>query len=77
VSILVERGGRWAATGLGVMFVVLVVFIYLPMEILHPSIVISGELDYVADTLAMSGAALLVAGAFGIREVVAWPHRKP
>jgi hypothetical protein len=42
-----------------------VVFVYLPMEILHPSIVISGELDYVADTLAMSGAALLVAGAFG------------
>jgi uncharacterized membrane protein len=77
VSILVERGGRWAATGLGVTFVVLVVFIYVPMEILHPSIVISGELDYVADTLAISGAALLVAGAFGVSEVVVWPHAKP
>jgi uncharacterized membrane protein len=77
VSILVERGGRWAATGLGITFVVLVVFIYVPMEILHPSIVISGELDYVADTLAMSGAAFLVAGAFGVSKVVVWPHTKP
>jgi uncharacterized membrane protein len=77
VSILVEKGGRWAAAGLGITFVVLVVFIYVPMEILHPSIVISGELDYVADTLAVSGAAFLVAGAFGVSEVVAWPHAKP
>jgi hypothetical protein len=33
------------------------------MEIVHPSIEISGELDYVADTLAVAGAALLIAGA--------------
>jgi hypothetical protein len=35
----------------------------MPMEIVHPSIEISAELDQVAQTLAMSGAALLVAGA--------------
>jgi uncharacterized membrane protein len=77
VSILVEWGGRWAATGLGITFVVLMAFIYVPMEILHPSIVMSGELDYLADTLAMSGADFLVAGAFGVSKVVAWPHAEP
>ena len=74
VSILIKRGGRLAATGLGIIFIVLVVFIYFPMEILHPSIEISGELDYVADTLAMSGAAFLVAGAFAVSGEVACPH---
>jgi len=33
------------------------------MEFVHPSIEISGELDYVADTLAVGGAAFMVAGA--------------
>jgi hypothetical protein len=33
------------------------------METVHPSIAISGEPDYVADTLAMGGAFLLVARA--------------
>jgi len=68
LSMLLNRrehywGARFWATALGVLFLVLVLFIYMPMEIVHPSIEISGELDYVADTLAMSGAALLVAGA--------------
>jgi hypothetical protein len=48
-----------AATALGIAFLVFVIFICLPMEIVHPSIAISGELDYVADTLAMSGATRL------------------
>jgi uncharacterized membrane protein len=63
LSILVDKHAQAAATWLGSAFLVLVVLIYLPMEIVHPSIAISGELDYVADTLAMSGAALLVARA--------------
>ena len=62
-SILANKHAQAAATWLGAAFLVLVVLIYLPMEIVHPSIAISGELDYVADTLAMSGAALLVARA--------------
>jgi len=65
LSILFRKQARLAATVLGIAFFVLVIFIYLPMEIVHPSIAISGELDYVADTLAMSGAALLVAYALG------------
>jgi uncharacterized membrane protein len=63
LGILADKYAQAAATWLGVAFLLLVVLIYLPMEIVHPSIAISGELDYVADTLAMSGAALLVARA--------------
>jgi hypothetical protein len=44
------------------------------MEILHPSTEISGELDYVADTLAMGGAPFPVAGAFGVSGEVACTH---
>jgi len=43
-------------------FFALTIFFYLPMEVVHPSIEISGELDQLAQALAMSGAALLVAG---------------
>jgi uncharacterized membrane protein len=63
VCILIRKNAHAAATWLGLAFLLLVVLVYLPMEIVHPSIAISGELDYVADTLALSGAALLVAGA--------------
>jgi hypothetical protein len=47
---------------------------YLPLETLHPSTEISGELDDVADTPAIRGAPLLVAGAFEVSEEVACPH---
>jgi uncharacterized membrane protein len=67
LSILTGKRAQAAATWLGASFLALVVLIYLPMEIVHPSIAISGELDYVADTLAMSGAALLVARAVAVR----------
>jgi uncharacterized membrane protein YphA (DoxX/SURF4 family) len=60
---LLSKTARTAATVVGVAYLLLVVCIYLPMEFVHPSTEISGELDYIADTLAMSGAALLVAGA--------------
>lgn len=63
VAMLLNWRARLAAAVVGIAFVVLVICIYMPMEIVHPSIEISGELDYVADTLAIGGAALLVAGA--------------
>lgn len=63
LSILLDQRGSLAAVIIGMTYLVLVLFIYLPMEVVHPSIEISGELDYVADTLAFSGAALMVAGS--------------
>jgi uncharacterized membrane protein YphA (DoxX/SURF4 family) len=63
LCIVANKGARWAAAGVGVLYVVLVAFVYMPMEIAHPSVEISGELDFVANTLAVGGAALLVAGA--------------
>jgi uncharacterized membrane protein len=71
VCILANKGARAAAAWLGVAFLLLVIFIYMPMEIAHPSIEISGELDDVAEKLAMSGAALLVAGAMARKAVQA------
>ena len=63
VCLLLNKRGRTAGVVLGLLFLALVIFIYLPLEILHPSIEISGELDYVADTLIFSGAAFFVAGS--------------
>lgn len=63
VAMLLNWRTRLAAAIVGIAFLVLTIGIYLPREVLHPSIEISGELDYVAQTLAMSGAALLVAGS--------------
>ena len=62
LCILANKGARWAATAVGVLYVLLVAFVYMPMEIAHPSVEISGELDFVVNTLAVGGAALLVAG---------------
>jgi len=70
VCILANKGARTAAAWLGIAFLLLVVCIYMPREIIHPSIEISGELDDVTDTLAMSGAALLVAGAIARKTVL-------
>jgi uncharacterized membrane protein len=77
LGILVTNRGRLAAIGLGITYLVLVIFIYMPMEIVHPSNEISGELDYVVDTLVMSGAALLVAGAIGSRDLRRAPGLEP
>lgn len=63
LCMVANKGARWAATAVGVAYLLLVLFVYMPMEIVHPSVEISGELDYVANTLAVGGAALLVAGA--------------
>lgn len=63
IAVLLNWRTRLAAAVVGIAFFVLLIVLYMPMEIVHPSIEISGELDQVAQTLAMSGAALLVAGA--------------
>lgn len=63
LCILANKRARWAATAVGVLYLLLVVFVYMAMEIAHPSVEISGELDFLVNTLAVGGAALLVAGA--------------
>jgi uncharacterized membrane protein YphA (DoxX/SURF4 family) len=71
VCILANLRARKSAAWLGVAYLGLVVFVYLPMEFAHPSIAISGELDELMDTLVMSGAALLLAGAIKERSTIA------
>lgn len=61
--ILASLRARLASAWVGIAYLMLVVFVYMPMEFVHPSIAISAELDFVMNTLAMSGAALLLAGA--------------
>jgi len=63
IALLLNWRTRLAAAAVGIWFFVLLIVLYMPMEIVHPSIEISGELDQVAQTMAMCGAALLVAGA--------------
>jgi uncharacterized membrane protein len=60
--ILVNWKTRLAATSLGVFVLVIVVLIYLPMVIVKPSDIGNG-LNYLVDTLAFSGTALLLAEA--------------
>ena len=62
VAMILNRRTRLAGAVAGIAFFALTIFFYLPMEIVHPSIEISGELDQLAQALAMSGAALLVSG---------------
>jgi uncharacterized membrane protein YphA (DoxX/SURF4 family) len=62
-AILLNKRGRLAAVIVGMSYLFLVILVYMPMEVVHPSIAISGELDYVADTLIFAGAALMIAGS--------------
>ena len=63
--IVVNKKVRLAATYLGIVILLLVVFVYLPITVANPSDIDSG-LNSLVDTLAFSGTALLVADA--IRE---------
>jgi uncharacterized membrane protein len=76
-GILFNKRSRTAGLVLGLLFLALVLFIYLPMEILHPSTAISGELDYVADTLIFSGAALFIAENLGRKNPPALAKSNP
>ena len=63
--IVVNKTVRLAATYLGIVILLLVVFVYLPITVANPSDIDSG-LNSLVDTLAFSGTALLLADA--IRE---------
>jgi uncharacterized membrane protein len=69
VGLFFNKYARAAGVVLGVLYFALTVIVYLPQEILHPSIAISGTLDYVADTLAFSGAAFFIAGSCPVRSM--------
>ena len=60
--IVVNKKARLAATYLGIMILVVVLFIYLPILVANASSIAEG-LNYFVDTLAFSGAALLLADA--------------
>jgi uncharacterized membrane protein len=64
--ILVNIKPRLAATYLGIMILLLVLFIYLPILVANASNIAEG-LNYFVDTLAFSGTALVMADAISER----------
>src|SRR3984885_9483826 len=60
--ILVNVKARLAATYLGIMILLLMLFVYLPILIAEPLSIANG-LNYFFDTLVLSGAALVLADA--------------
>jgi len=61
ISLLLNKQVRLAATWLGVIILVLVLFLYLPIVIANPADIANG-LNYLADTLLLCGAVLALAG---------------
>lgn len=61
LCLIVNWKARLAATWLGIAAFVMVLLVYLPITISKPSDIGNG-LNYLVDTLAFSGAALLLAG---------------
>jgi hypothetical protein len=61
ISLLLNKQVRLAATWLGLIILVLVIVIYLPIVIANPADIGNG-LNYLADTLLLSGTALALAG---------------
>jgi len=64
--IVANKKARLAATYLGTVILLLVLFIYLPILLAEPSSIANG-LNYFVDTLAFSGAALVLADAVSER----------
>ena len=62
VALVLKKNARLAATCLGLMILLLILFIYLPMVLSNPSS-IGNDLNFFVDTLAFGGAALLIANA--------------
>jgi uncharacterized membrane protein YphA (DoxX/SURF4 family) len=60
--IVVNKKARLAATYLGIMILLVVLFVYLPILVAYASSIANG-LNYFTDTLVLSGAALLLADA--------------
>ena len=61
ISLLLNKQVRLAATWLGLIILVLVIVIYLPIVITNPADIANG-LNYLADTLLLSGTVLALAG---------------
>src|SRR5712691_7310808 len=61
VALIVNQKARMAATCLGMMILLLVLFVYLPILVASPTDIVS--LNYFADTLLFSGAVLVLADA--------------
>jgi uncharacterized membrane protein len=66
VCIVVNKKARLAATYLGIMILIVVLFVYLPILVAYASSIANG-LNYFTDTLVLSGAALLLADAISER----------
>jgi uncharacterized membrane protein len=64
--IVVNKKSRLAATYLGIMILLVVLFVYLPILVAYASSIANG-LNYFTDTLVLSGAALLLADAISER----------
>lgn len=64
--IVVNKKARLAATCLGIMILLVVLFVYLPILVAYASSIANG-LNYFTDTLVLSGAALLLADAISER----------
>jgi uncharacterized membrane protein len=62
ISLIIKKQVRLAATWLGLISLLLVLLIYLPIVIANPSDIGNG-LNYLADTLLLSGSALALAGS--------------
>jgi uncharacterized integral membrane protein len=61
IALVINKKARMAATCLGVVILLLVLFVYLPILVASPTDIVS--LNYVADTLLYSGAVLVLADA--------------
>jgi uncharacterized membrane protein len=59
-AVILKKEARLAATALGIMILLLVLFVYLPIVIANPYDIGNG-LNYLVDTLAFSGSALVFA----------------
>jgi uncharacterized membrane protein len=64
-ALIVNKKARMAATWLGIMILLLVLFVYLPMLVASPTDLES--VNYFFDTLLFSGAILVLADALGER----------
>jgi len=64
VCLIVNKEARLAATWLGILALALTLLVYLPIVIANPAS-IGGGLNYLVDTLLLSGSALALAGAIG------------
>jgi hypothetical protein len=63
VFLMINKQVRPAATWLGLITLLLVLYIYLPIVIGNPADIANG-LNYLADTLLLGGTALALAGAY-------------